>query len=428
MKLILRGHIRTSFENKHLYNFVKDCLTFCSLKKEPFQIYIHTWNVVQSSGSWRSMYEIPDKINEKKVYDYFGELWKYIEHIIVDDEKKIELIGRLDGNVGRGECPIKNWKNYWYGKYKIIDYLYNNFNDNCENKCFSKEWIINTRFDVFNNSFSLSNNVLIDFIYNNFDDEVFNQEITKKNKFIFDVFSFGIDNFYVGTIEPMYNMTKLFYLFLDEMNKEKTFENTFSQEFLVYHVNEDLDNYIEKYLNGEILIKKTINVVEKQKINVIEKQKINISEPIKEIYEPIKETYEPIKEVKEDSYGESSFDPSIYRLLNPDLSHLDDYSIKNHFLQNAKKECRNYQLSIPDDFSPETYRYLNPDLKHMKDTECKIHYHSHGKKEKRSYKADLPNGFDPVSYKNKNGDLQNMNEQELIAHYLNHGRHEKREY
>ncbi len=412
MKLILRGHIRTSFENKHLYNFVKDCLTFCNLKKEPFQIYIHTWNVVQSNSSWRSMYEIPDKINEKKVYDYFGELWKYIEHIIVDDDKKIELIGRLDGNVGRGECPIKNWKNYWYGKYQIIDYLYNNFNGDLKS---STEWIINTRFDVFNNSFSLSNNVLIDFIYNNFDNEVFNQETTKKNKFIFDCCSFGVDNFYVGTIEPMYNMTKLFYLFLDEINREKTFENTFSQEFLVYHVNEDLDNYIKKYLNDEIFIKQKINI-------------LSISQPTTDLREPIKNICVPTEEDKEYSYDESSFDPNIYRLLNSDLIHLDDYSIKIHFLQNAKKESRKYQLRIPDDFSPATYRYLNPDLNRMNDTECKIHYHSHGEKEKRAYKADLPKGFDPDIYKSKNGDLQNMNEHELIAHYLNHGRHEKREY
>ena len=41
--------------------------------------------------------------------------------------------------------PIIGWKNYWYGKYRIIDYL--NTNVDC-----GEEIIINIRFDVFKNS------------------------------------------------------------------------------------------------------------------------------------------------------------------------------------------------------------------------------------------------------------------------------------
>jgi hypothetical protein len=48
--------------------------------------------------------------------------------------------------------PIISWKNYWYGKYKIINYVHNlNINDT----------IINCRFDVLNNSYSFMHDDII---------------------------------------------------------------------------------------------------------------------------------------------------------------------------------------------------------------------------------------------------------------------------
>jgi len=46
------------------------------------------------------------------------------------DDSKINLIGNLYGNINNGPMPIIGWKNYWYGKYKIINYLH----ENIENK------------------------------------------------------------------------------------------------------------------------------------------------------------------------------------------------------------------------------------------------------------------------------------------------------
>lgn len=58
MILILRGHIRDSFNNTNLYDLVKDIVNI-----EPnIKIYIHTWNIFANSLSWR-----PYKANEREI-------------------------------------------------------------------------------------------------------------------------------------------------------------------------------------------------------------------------------------------------------------------------------------------------------------------------------------------------------------------------
>ena len=138
MILIIRGHIRNSFENKILYNLIKEIYDlFPDLK-----IFIHTWNIYCNNLSWRIM-DIDSRIvNEELIYEYFDDLKHIIHNIIIDDDTKIQLIGNLNGNINDGFMPIKGWKNYWYGKYKIIDFLKNKLDDD------NKEPIINFRFDI----------------------------------------------------------------------------------------------------------------------------------------------------------------------------------------------------------------------------------------------------------------------------------------
>ena len=50
--LIIRGHIRTSFDNENLYTLVKNIS-----KNYNLSIYIHTWNKVSNSISWRKIEE-----------------------------------------------------------------------------------------------------------------------------------------------------------------------------------------------------------------------------------------------------------------------------------------------------------------------------------------------------------------------------------
>ena len=221
MILIIRGHIRNSFETKDLYNFVENLYElFPDLK-----IFIHTWNIFANNISWRNITSNNKNVNEEIITNYFGKLSNCIKHIIIDDDKKIQLNGNLLGNINNGPMPIIGWKNYWYGKYKIIDYVYNNFK-------YDEEMIVNVRFDIFNYSNSFDKNLIIDFIKNN------SEMKFRKNIFIFDNEKIGIDNIYIGNINTMYKLIKCFFYELDYILRRNA--NTVHQEFLVYRVNSRL--------------------------------------------------------------------------------------------------------------------------------------------------------------------------------------------
>jgi hypothetical protein len=86
-------------------------------------------------------------IYEKHIYNYLYEIKENIKHIIIENDYNLPYIGSTDGYVAG--APKKGWKNMWYGKYRIIEYMKNNITD------YDNELIINMRFDLFNNYFSM---------------------------------------------------------------------------------------------------------------------------------------------------------------------------------------------------------------------------------------------------------------------------------
>ena len=220
MILIIRGHIRKSFETKNLYNLVKKIYNiFPDLK-----IFIHTWNIFSNNISWRGMEINNQNVNDEIINDYFDDLKHLIGHIIIDDDKNIKLVGNINGNINNGLSPIIGWKNYWYGKHKIIDYLYNTKRVN------ESEVIVNFRFDIMNNSNNFDDIFIINFIKNNGDINF------TKNMFLFnDEKHLGIDNIYIGNISTMYKLTNKFFYELDDILSKNN--DTIHQEMLVYRIN-----------------------------------------------------------------------------------------------------------------------------------------------------------------------------------------------
>jgi hypothetical protein len=222
MILILRGHIRNSFETKDLYNLIKSIYNICS----DLKIFIHTWNIFANNISWRQL-EINNKnVNEQIIYDYFDDLKHLIGHIIIDDDTTIQLIGNQCGTINNGAMPIIGWKNYWYGKYRIIDYLYNIHTE--DNKM-----IVNCRFDIQNNSNNFNASTIINLIKNNSGTKF------TKNIFCFnDECHYGIDNIYIGNIKTMHKLITLFFYELDDILSKNN--NVGHQEYLVYRINNTL--------------------------------------------------------------------------------------------------------------------------------------------------------------------------------------------
>ncbi len=81
---------------------------------------------------------------------------------------------------------------------------------------------------------------------------------------------------------------------------------------------------------------------------------------------------------------------------------------------------------LPKDFIPSHYKLLNSDLSNMNENELINHYINHGQKENRLYKVDLPENFDVEYYRNNNEDLSYLSDIQCISHFMRFGIFENR--
>ncbi len=224
MILIIRGHIRNSFDTSNLYNLIKEIQ---KISPSELQIYIHTWNVVANNISWRRIRPNNTMVTNEYIYNYFADLKDFIKDIIIDNDQEIQLTGNIHGRINNGPMPIIGWKNYWYGKWRIIDHIYNK-------KLDTNTTVLNCRFDILNNSNNFKEIDIIDFIQSNM-----NRTFTK-NVFIKNEECTGIDNIYIGNVSTMYKLTQPFFYDLD--NILKTDPKLVTQEYFVFRMNDELFN------------------------------------------------------------------------------------------------------------------------------------------------------------------------------------------
>lgn len=225
--LILRGHIRKSFDNNELYNFIKILSNNYKLK-----IYLHTWNTKSNNLSWREIEEDNTNINEDTIKKYFNDLFKFIKKIYIDNDKENILLGNTKGNLILTKMPRIGWKNMWYGIHKICQEVFNNENDNII--------ILNTRFDSLNNSNSLHSEYLLTELKKYFYLFLFNK--FEKNYFIKIPNSNinGIDNNIVSDKNKLIILTKHFHENLDEIEKKYMNLKGYAHETMVFFENETL--------------------------------------------------------------------------------------------------------------------------------------------------------------------------------------------
>jgi hypothetical protein len=219
MILVIRGHIRDSFNTDELLRMVDSLYQL----DPTLRIYIHTWNIMANNVSWRQREENHTVVTEEVIRSYFGSvLSTCIKHIIIDDDSKIELIGNLHGTIRGGPMPIIGWKNYWYGVYRAIDYLNTNLHDD-------NDMVINTRFDIMHH---VSREHFLEFITKHIG------MVFTKNKFIYDSEVNAVDNLYVGSIDTMYRLVRYFNYELDTILANNT--DTIHQERYVYRMNSQM--------------------------------------------------------------------------------------------------------------------------------------------------------------------------------------------
>jgi hypothetical protein len=241
--LMLRGHIRTSFDDDKLYNLLKKMTTDYNV-----DIYIYTFNI-KSAGK---IYKTEDKeVNNQKITEndikiYLKDLIKFTKAIIIDENGSANLNNdRNIGNISRNK-----FLHMWNSIYGVIKYVKNTNIDYI--------YAINMRLDYyqlsdkFPKTFSLTHmrrlfyvDVFDDFIKNldktqNFslasivDNENLNVKTNKffknfreKNekklnillniKYDKNDILYGIDNLFAGHIEYLYKLSHTFVFHMDEI-------------------------------------------------------------------------------------------------------------------------------------------------------------------------------------------------------------------
>jgi hypothetical protein len=215
MNLILRGHVRNSFENKNLYGLISKLS-----KIQEIKIFIHTWNVIQTNLSWRHIPENKTNVSEELIKNYFEDLSVLIEKIIIDDDKKIEIKGRKEGNIGHSHAPVLGYKYMFYGMMRAAECVLNQVGPNA--------LVAQTRFDVMSNWGSFRKEQIINFI---------NAIPSKRIQFMMpevaDESTVGIDNIYIATAKDMYDLLSHMYHNLDEIDERlKKIRHMGHQEWL----------------------------------------------------------------------------------------------------------------------------------------------------------------------------------------------------
>ncbi len=218
--IMLRGHIRDSFQDDKLYLFIRELMT-----KYNLFIYIHTWDILQNKLSWRKLDQINVNVNEQMILNYFRECRSAIKNIIIENDNNINLIGRLIGTISATKMPVVGWKNMWYGMNSNITKISYDISPETP--------VVNLRFDLFNvfkgTLSSVTPKRAIEFIDKNYKTNY------TKNIFIYNEEKIGIDNIIIGNVVTMFKLINTFNVNLDNIILK--YPNVKNQEFIVYREN-----------------------------------------------------------------------------------------------------------------------------------------------------------------------------------------------
>jgi hypothetical protein len=189
MKILLRGHIRNSFKNDDLYNLFKDIHRDVGI-----ELYIQTWDIFANTNSWRNNITLDTNIVTKDIiFEYFKDLSPLIKLLIIDKEEDVKLSGRVTGKVSDSLMPMSGWKYMIYSMFHITSRV--------NEITLPNENIVITRFDILNNSNSLTIKYIYDYIN------------TYKNTNLPLIFSngtynlhHGCENLMLGKMEVVYKL------------------------------------------------------------------------------------------------------------------------------------------------------------------------------------------------------------------------------
>jgi len=215
----IRGHIRGGLNDSQL----KDYLTALKTRGHGVDLFLHTWNVSEAKSSYRVLDQCETfEVKKDILIDYFSE--HSIKQIIVDDDSQLQLHGSLEGKINT--CPKIAWKRMWAGKFKLASHLYHNHT-------YDYDLVISTRYDKFTTPvcYTPPKNLL---------------KMTTRGSGLSLKYPQhyrhikGIDNYYCGSLQSIYDITCAFHYSLDEIIEKYRIRSFHEELFYKYAVDHGL--------------------------------------------------------------------------------------------------------------------------------------------------------------------------------------------
>ena len=217
----IRGHVRDGLTNSRL----ADYLTLLKKQGHTLDLFCHTWNESEAQSSYRTLDRSRlFKPNRDYLLNYFTN--HSIKKIWIADDSKIELHGNLEGTLPNSKCPLIAWKRMWAGKHTIAAHLYHNHS-------YDYDLVVNTRYDMFTNS------VCYTPVKNLLKMTILKDRLNLKHPQYYRLLK-GVDNYYCGPLNHVYDITSAFHYNLDEIISKYRIKSFHEELFYKYAVDAGL--------------------------------------------------------------------------------------------------------------------------------------------------------------------------------------------
>ena len=216
----IRGHLRNGLTDDQLKNYI-------ALLKEQHDvdIFLHTWKESEAKSSYRTLnYDSQFKVTQKTLKEYFGDL--SIKKIIIDDDSQLDLHGSTEGFINN-VCPKIAWKRMWAGQFKLISHLYHNHR-------YDYDRVVNMRYDLFTHP---NKECCYTPIKNLLKITHETSKLSLKYPKYYRRLA-GVDNYYVGELETLYDLVGDFHYKLDDILEKHPIRRY--QEELLYKYAKEL--------------------------------------------------------------------------------------------------------------------------------------------------------------------------------------------
>lgn len=226
LNIVLRGHVRSSLNDRILHGLVSKISDLFDTK-----LYVHTWDIVQNSLSWRGLIEVTNQVSHEDIKEYFSGM--DVNWIKVESDKNLKHVGKTEGFIGFTRCPVLGWKNMYWGIHSGVEAVYRQEP--------ADSVTVQMRMDVLSNPYSPSENEVLEFLVR--DHEVATKgDMWERIRFLRMHCFMGVDNIYMARTVDLMRFVSYIYNDMDRILE--VHRGTINQEHIAFHERQSFFNWV----------------------------------------------------------------------------------------------------------------------------------------------------------------------------------------